>query len=123
MLTIGEVAKRAGLNTSAIRYYERKGLLPKPERISGQRRYDESILQQLSVIRLAQQAGFTIAEIRALFNEFPLDALPSVRWQTLATGKIAEIDALIQRAIAMKAMLEQLTMCQCESLDVCGGQV
>ena len=62
-LTIGEVARRAGIRTSAIRYYESVGLLPAPPRMSGRRRYDPSIVQRLAVLHLAQEAGFTMAEI------------------------------------------------------------
>ena len=54
-MTIGEVAKRSGLQTSAIRYYERAGLLPKPARLGGQRRYDRSILRALAVLRARQE--------------------------------------------------------------------
>lgn len=63
-LTIGETARRAGVRPSALRYYESVGLLDAPRRISGRRRYDSQVLNRLSVIRLAQDAGFTIAEIR-----------------------------------------------------------
>ncbi len=66
LLTIGEVARRAGVRTSALRYYEEVGVLPPPERKSGQRRYDETVLARLAVVRLAQELGFTVAEIRAL---------------------------------------------------------
>ncbi len=63
-LTIGEVAQRAGLRASAIRYYEDIGVLPVPERVyGGHRRYSERVFQRLAFIQLAQQAGFSMAEI------------------------------------------------------------
>src|ERR671923_1495551 len=65
-LTIGEVARRAGVATSAIRYYERVGLLPPAERVSGQRRYGEETLGRLAFIGVAQNAGFSLREIREL---------------------------------------------------------
>ena len=65
-LAIGEVARRAGIRTSALRYYDSIGLMPAPKRVSGRRRYDESTVQMLKVIQLAQQAGFTVAEIQTL---------------------------------------------------------
>src|SRR5918992_1339605 len=65
-LTIGEVARRAGLQPSAIRYYEQIGLLPAPGRQSGRRRYDPAVLDRLTVIRVGQAAGLTLAEIREL---------------------------------------------------------
>ncbi len=60
-LMIGEVARRAGVRPSALRYYERAGLLPTPRRINGRRRYDPGVLQRLDAIRFAQRAGFTLA--------------------------------------------------------------
>ena len=65
-LTIGDLAHRAGLATSAIRYYERVGLLPPAARVSGQRRYGEDDVARLAFIGAAQHAGFTLAEIREL---------------------------------------------------------
>jgi DNA-binding transcriptional MerR regulator len=59
-MTIGQVAKRSGLRASAIRYYERVGLLPKPARSGGQRRYDSRILDRLAVLERAKNCGFTL---------------------------------------------------------------
>jgi MerR family transcriptional regulator, redox-sensitive transcriptional activator SoxR len=122
MLTIGQVAAQAGVATSTIRYYERIGLLPAPARVSGQRRYDSHITQQLGVIRLAQHAGFSIAEIQALLHDFPADAPPSARWQQLARHKLGELDEQMRRIQAMAALLEQMMLCQCEKLEECGAQ-
>jgi MerR family redox-sensitive transcriptional activator SoxR len=60
LLTIGEVARRAGVRTSAIRYYEEAGLLPEPERVGGKRRYEKEILRRLALIGGAKRAGFTL---------------------------------------------------------------
>jgi MerR family redox-sensitive transcriptional activator SoxR len=97
-LTIGEAARRAGVRTSALRYYEGIGLLPAPRRVSGRRRYDGEVLRALGVIRLAKQAGFTMAETRTLLPGFSASTPPSPRWRALARRKLAEIDALISRA-------------------------
>jgi MerR family redox-sensitive transcriptional activator SoxR len=118
-LTIGEVAKRAGLRTSAIRYYEDAGILPPAERVSGQRRYDESVLARLAVIRLAQEVGFSVAEIRALVEGFDTAGVPSERWQEMARKKMADVDALLQRAERMKLLLEASMACGCLTLDTC----
>jgi MerR family transcriptional regulator, redox-sensitive transcriptional activator SoxR len=118
--SIGEVASRAGLNPSAIRYYESIGLLPKAERISGQRRYGDSVLKRLAVIEFAQRAGFTLAETRTLLNGFSEKVPPSARWRALADRKLPEIEALIARASAMKRLLEEGLDCECLSLDDCG---
>src|SRR3954454_12275921 len=90
--TIGQVAAQSGVPASTIRYYEEIGLLPAPQRANGQRRYADSITQKLGVIRLAQQAGFSIAEIHSLLHNFPQDAPPSERWQRLARQKLDALE-------------------------------
>jgi len=67
-LTIGQVAAQAGIRTSSIRYYESVGVLPEPDRVSGQRRYSAEILTRLGFIDVAKQAGFSLAEIRELLD-------------------------------------------------------
>lgn len=67
-LSIGEVARRAGIQPSALRYYESIGLMPAPRRVSGRRRYDESAVRMLKIVQLAQSAGFSIAEIQVLLT-------------------------------------------------------
>lgn len=118
-LTIGEVARRAGIRTSAIRYYESAGLLPTPRRVHGHRRYDPGIMQRLAMLQLAQQAGFTVAEIGTLLHGFASDTPPSARWKALATRKIAEADALIRRAQRMKDVLVLGLQCECLRLEGC----
>jgi len=95
-LTIGQIAQRAGIQTSAIRYYESIGLLPSPKRVNKRRYYDLSVLRRLGLIQLARQAGFRISELQVLFSGFSPDTPASARWQTLATEKIEEMDALIE---------------------------
>ncbi len=119
-LTIGEVAKRAGIRASAIRYYESVEVLPVPQRVNGRRRYDSRVLDRLAVIQIAQQAGFTVAEMRTLFNGFTPETPASARWEALAQQKLVEVDALIRRAQAMKRVLEEeLLRCRCLTLDEC----
>jgi MerR family redox-sensitive transcriptional activator SoxR len=117
-LRIGEVADRAGVNASLIRYYERIGLLPAPERVSGQRRYDASVLRRLAVIDVAQRAGLSLDEISGLL-EIGTDPL-SDRLQDLAQRKLPEIEALIDRAQRVQAWLTTATGCDCVSVDECG---
>src|SRR5215218_1542767 len=105
-LHIGEVAQRAGLRASALRYYERVGLLAAPKRVSGQRRYDASVVQIVRVIQLAQQAGFSIAEIQTLLHGFAPDTPPAARWQPLARQKRNQLDRINERATQMKRVLE-----------------
>ncbi len=118
-LTIGDVAKRAGMRTSAIRYYEEVGVLPPAARQSGQRRYDPAVLDRLAVVRLAQEAGFSVAEIRELVSGFERSGVASERWQALAQRKEAELDRLIAQAEGMKALLAESLRCGCITLDAC----
>ena len=116
MLTIGPVAARAGVNPSHIRYYEDVGVLPPPERVSGQRRYQEDVLHRLSIIDVAQRAGLTLDEIRTLTG--PGNAGERIR--DLADRKLPDIEALIARAEAVKRWLETARECDCATVDVCG---
>jgi MerR family transcriptional regulator, redox-sensitive transcriptional activator SoxR len=118
-LSIGEVARLAGMRTSALRYYESIGLLPEPRRVNGRRRYDPSTVQMLSIIHLAQQAGFTMAEIQALFYGFAAETPPGERWRPLVEQKLQEVEALIARAHKMQAMLKNLLRCGCARLEDC----
>ena len=117
-LAIGEVARRSGLRTSAIRYYEKEGLLPAPPRSSGRRTYSRDVFTALAVVRLAQEAGFTIPEIRKLMRGFG-DEPVSARWRNLAKEKLIEVNALIERAQAMKRLLEEGVKCGCLRLEDC----
>jgi MerR family transcriptional regulator, redox-sensitive transcriptional activator SoxR len=118
-LAIGEVARRAGIQASALRYYESIGLMPAPKRVNGRRRYDESTVQMLKIVQLAQDAGFTIAEIQILLNGFAPETPPAARWQPLASRKIQELDALIARAQQMKQVLEKGLNCGCLRMEDC----
>jgi MerR family redox-sensitive transcriptional activator SoxR len=121
--SIGDVADRAGVRPSALRYYERVGLLPRPGRENGRRRYDgealREVLERLAVVRVAQQAGFTISEIRTLLDGFSEDTPPSERWRVLAQDKLPEIEALVERSLGMKDILERGLRCECLSLEGC----
>jgi MerR family redox-sensitive transcriptional activator SoxR len=118
-MTIGEVAKRSGLAPSAIRYYEKSGLIPAPHRRSKQRRYDPEVLGRIALIQLARDAGFTIRETRTLVSGFSANTKPSVRWRTLAQKKLIEIDAQMARAHKMRALLEGEFRCGCPKLEDC----
>ena len=118
-LTIGQLAARAGLNTSAIRYYERVGVLPRPERRSGRRCYGLDAVRRLEVLDVAKRAGFTLDEARVLLQrtEAGTPAFEAVR--ELAARKLPEVEDLIARAEAMRAWMTTATECTCETLDAC----
>jgi MerR family redox-sensitive transcriptional activator SoxR len=115
LLTIGELARRAGVTTSALRYYEEVGLLPAPARISGQRRYPESAARLVGAILLYSDAGFTLAEQRALIA--PRDGTPG--WRQLAQRKLAELDELIARAQAAREAICHGLRCPHEDITQC----
>ena len=119
-MTIGELAERAGLAASTIRYYEEMGLLPRPARASGRRVFDEETLDRLLVITFAKEAGFSLREIRQLFDGFASNTPAGVRWQKLASAKLAEMEALAARVDVMKKMLREALRCGCVELDACG---
>jgi MerR family transcriptional regulator, redox-sensitive transcriptional activator SoxR len=118
-LTIGEVARQVGLNTSAIRYYERMGVLPEPERASGQRRYTPETIRQLQVIDIAKRAGFTLDDARLLLAPSDGGEPAYAQLRELALRKLPEVDALITRAQAMRAWLVTASGCTCTTLDIC----
>ena len=118
-MNIGEVARRAGLSASALRYYEKAGLLPHPPRSSKRRQYDKNILGRIRIIRLARDAGFTVSETRIFLNDFPAGATPALRWRTMAARKLAELDALEARIKQMKSILSASFHCECRQLEDC----
>src|SRR5262250_2064016 len=120
-LTISQVAREIRLRPSAIRYYEQIGLLPPAQRMSGQRRYDPTVLYRLAIIQRARQLGFTLTEIRQLFFGFRESTRASERWRTLSQRKLAELDDLLDGIKAVRALLKKLTTkCRCDTLDECG---
>jgi len=118
-MKIGELARRAGLNASAIRYYEKQGLLAAPYRTSGQRRYPDEAVYRVLLICFAGDMGFTLAEIKIFLNGLRGNAPVGPRWRKLAHRKIAEVERTIERSRQLKTLLEHLLKCQCTSLQVC----
>jgi MerR family redox-sensitive transcriptional activator SoxR len=116
-MTIGEIAQRTGMRASAIRYYERIGLLPRAPRAGGQRRYEHAVLHRLSAIRLAQRAGFSLDEIQHLFDA---ERLPGgAGYRELVERKLNEVRMQIGEAQVMEQMLLVSLECGCEAFDAC----
>jgi MerR family redox-sensitive transcriptional activator SoxR len=118
-LFIGDVARRAGIRPSAIRYYESIGLLPEPERISGRRRYPAEIVRTLSIISAAQRAGLALDDVRELLAASDANGGVSERLRTIAGRKLPEMDALIERARLVRDWLEAAADCRCPTLEDC----
>jgi MerR family transcriptional regulator, redox-sensitive transcriptional activator SoxR len=112
------------LTPSAIRYYEKLGILPVAERVSGQRRYDRTVLYRLAVIQQAQQAGFGLDEIRVLFFGFEGGTRAEARWRKLADRKLAELDTLAGEIRSMQVLLRKMKAnCHCNTLENCGKAI
>ena len=118
-LSIGEVARRAGMRTSALRYYEEVGILPPAPRVNGQRRYGEELVNLIEVARFAQSVGFSLAEVRRLFGGRQRPADLRAQWRPLARAKLEELDRVIARARRMKAAIESGLACGCIRVEDC----
>jgi MerR family transcriptional regulator, redox-sensitive transcriptional activator SoxR len=118
-MTIGQVAQEAAVPASRIRYYEQIGVLPEPERLSGQRRYADDVVRRLAIVAAAQRVGLSLAEIRDLTSPTTgRRAGEGVR--AIAERRLPDIDALIEHAQAVKRWLEVAKSCDCATVDVCG---
>lgn len=116
---IGEVAQRTGLAASAIRYYERMGIVPKPYRLNGRRLYDDKWMNALGFTMLVLDAGFSIREVQKIMLAQKNDA-PSQFLNKLADQKIKRLDAEIQQIEQTKTLLKMVSSCGCDSIEQCG---
>jgi MerR family redox-sensitive transcriptional activator SoxR len=115
-MTIGELAARAGLAPSAIRFYEKAGLLQSPPRANGRRVYGEDAAHQLVIICFAKATGFSLTEIKLLLYGFPAKTTASARWKKMARGKLSELETILTKAQAMKRVLESMMSCRDNAL-------
>jgi MerR family redox-sensitive transcriptional activator SoxR len=118
-LTIGAVAELTGKSASAIRYYEQIGLLPEPARAAGRRRYGQATVRTLAVIETAQRAGLALDEIKVLLSASPGDPAAAERLREVASRKLPEITALIERTELVRGWLECAARCECPDLGQC----
>lgn len=109
-LTIGHLAKQAGVNLDTVRYYERRGLLPRPPRnASGYRQFPAEVTRRLRFIRRAQELGFSLAEIRELLSLRVSRTTTSADIRARAAAKIVDIEAKIKSLESMQKTLRKLT--------------
>jgi MerR family redox-sensitive transcriptional activator SoxR len=118
-MKIGELARRAGLQASAIRYYEKLGLLSPPHRTGGQRRYPPDALDRVLLIRFAGEMGFSLAEIKLFLSGLRDNAPVGPHWKKFATKKLVEVEDNIARSLRLQALLQNLLHCRCASLRQC----
>ena len=120
LLTIGEVSKRSGVASSALRFYEERGLIASEREGSGHRRYPRSVLRRIAFIVFAQRVGLTLDEIDRELAKLPGDRVPNKRdWSRLSAGWSARIDDRIAELERLKRGLTECIGCGCLSLDRC----
>ena len=120
LLTIGEVSRRSGVASSALRFYEERGLISSERAGSGHRRYPRPALRRIAFIVFAQRIGLTLEEIGGELAKLPADRAPARRdWSRLSSQWSSRIDARIAELERLKAGLTECIGCGCLSLDRC----
>jgi DNA-binding transcriptional MerR regulator len=115
-LTIGELAHRTGVATSALRYWDQLGLLPAPARVSGHRRYPPSAIGLVGEILLLRDVGFSLRDLKSLFAS---RAAAGDGWRELPVRKLAELDRRIAQAQAARTALAHVLACPHEDIREC----
>jgi MerR family redox-sensitive transcriptional activator SoxR len=119
-LTVGEVARRSGFAASALRFYERAGLIRSERTAGGQRRYPRMVLRRLAFIRAARHVGLTLEEIRAALQTLPESRTPTRKdWTRLSGMWRRRLDADIEALLALRDRLTSCIGCGCLSLRRC----
>lgn len=120
LLAIGEVARRAGFAASALRYYEREGLISGVRTDGGQRRYPRSVLRRLAFVRAAQNVGLSLDEVRAALATLPDSRVPTkADWARLSSSWRGRLDDQIAGLTALRDGLTTCIGCGCLSLRRC----
>jgi MerR family transcriptional regulator, redox-sensitive transcriptional activator SoxR len=120
LLTVGELAARAGVAASALRFYEAEGLLVSLRSSGGQRRFRKDVLRRVAFIRAAQTVGLTINDIRTALAKLPDARTPNkADWARLSSAWQPLLDAKISALTALRSQLTQCIGCGCLSLKVC----
>ncbi|GMQ94177.1 MAG: MerR family transcriptional regulator [Acidimicrobiia bacterium] len=117
LLPIGEVADSTGVAVSTVRYYDEIGVITAAARVGGKRRFDTDTVGRVSFIRRAQEAGFSLDEIRALLDD------TQGGWRNLVEDKLAELSKRRERLDAMIVMLGEIAECGCEVVVSCSRPV
>jgi MerR family redox-sensitive transcriptional activator SoxR len=119
-LTIGEVASRSGVATSALRFYETKGLIESERTDGNQRRYPRATLRRVALIRAGQEVGLSLAELADALETLPHDKTPTkTDWERLSRSWRARLDAQIDELLALRDGLTDCIGCGCLSLKSC----
>ncbi|CDM59533.1 MULTISPECIES: redox-sensitive transcriptional activator SoxR [Rhizobium] len=120
LLTVGDVAERSGLAVSALHFYEAKGLISSIRSRGNQRRFGRDVLRRLGIIKVAQRVGIPLAEIQAAFDTLPQGRTPTATdWQRLSVLWKEDLDARINRLVALRDRLTDCIGCGCLSVESC----
>ncbi len=120
VLTVGQVATRCGIATSAVRYYDDEGLISSHRSTGGQRRFDREVIRRISFILAAQRVGRSLAEIRETLDALPHDHAPSQsEWTEVSTQWRARLDEHIDQLATLRDRLDECIGCGCLSLERC----
>lgn len=120
LLTIGEVAERSGVATSALRFYETKGLIESERTDGNQRRYPRATLRRVALIRAGQEVGLSLAELAEALDRLPHDKTPTkADWERLSRAWRSRLDAQIAELTALRDELTDCIGCGCLSLKSC----
>ena len=118
--SVGRVAKRTGVNVSALHFYESKGLITSYRNAGNQRRYKPDVLRRISVIKAAQKLGITLDEIRTAFEALPENRTPTQRdWARLSNNWIGQLDGRIEYLVRLRDSLTGCIGCGCLSMKSC----
>ncbi len=119
-LTVGEVAARAGVPASTLRFYEREGLIAAARSEGGQRRYEREVLRRIAFVRAAQRVGLTLDEIREALASLPSARTPTrADWTRLSRSWRPRLDARIAELVRLRDGLDSCIGCGCLSLRSC----
>ena len=120
-LTIGEVARRAGVATSDLRFYEERGLIVSTRTAGNQRRYQRSVLRRVALIRAAQSAGLSLTAIANALDNHPDGSAPSSReWEAMSSQWRDDVERRIDELVALRDQIASCIGCGCLSLAACG---
>jgi len=120
VLTVGEVALRSGFAASALRFYEREGLIESSRTDGGQRRYERGVLRRLAFIRAAQHVGLTLDEVRDALSKLPASRTPTrADWSKISRSWRKRLDGEIDALVALRDGLDSCIGCGCLSLKTC----
>jgi len=119
-LSIGDAAARIGVSASALRFYEKAGLIAAVRTDGGQRRYPRDVLRRVAFIRGAQTVGMKLSEIKDAIDHLPVDRAPTKdEWAELSARWQPELDEKIAVSIALRDRLAECIACGCQTLDSC----